>query len=116
MATRVPLTMRERNDEVLKLTITPDDPAESLAGVTALALYLKPDNCADDDDIGVLVLTSADPTQITIDTHTSDEITATAYIPASALHGAYQRVWRTDAHSASASRTALYGPVTVVAL
>lgn len=116
MATLVPLTLNEGNAETVLITITPDEPTEDLSSVTSLALYLKTDQCQLDTALGVLVLTSADSTQLTIDSNTGAVITATAHIPATALQGAYDRFWRVDARSSAVSRTAIYGSVTVVGL
>lgn len=118
MADERPITLREGNDEVLKLTITRDDPTDDLLGVETLQLFLKPDVCAGDTDLGVLQLSSTDPTQITLDAQTSAQILATAYIPRSALSGAYSRFWRVDGLGSGGvpRRTAMYGPVKVVNL
>ena len=116
MATVVPLTMCQGNDEVIDLVITPVVPGDDLTLVTALQFYLKPDVCTDDSDAAVTVLTSADPAQITITAQTATEIDATVYVPAASLADPYSRVWRVDAHSGTTHRTAMYGPVTVVDL
>lgn len=117
MATQAPLTLFENNDETLSLTITPVDPDDDLTMITTLELYLKPQNCASDADPLVLVLTSANPNEIVINTQTASLIEAEAFIPASALLDPYDRFWRLDAlNAAGERRTALYGPVDVVNL
>lgn len=116
MATLVPLTMSEDNDEVLDLVITPVVPTDDLSLVTVLKFYLKPDVCTADTDSTATVLTSAVPAQITITAHTAAQINATVYIPAASLADPYPRVWRVDAYSGTAHRTAMYGPVTVIDL
>lgn len=117
MADRVPLILREDNDEVLELTITPEDPTEDLTGVASLTLILKDDDCTADTALGVLTLTSADPAQVDITDRTSATITAIAYIPRTALVGSYDRFWRVDGYATGgAKRTSMYGPVTVVPL
>jgi hypothetical protein len=116
MATVVPLTMNQGNDEVVDLVITPVTPGDDLTLITALWLYIKPDVCTADTDSSVTVLTSDDPTQITITAQTPAEIDATAYVPAASLAEPYSRVWRVDAYAGTTKRTAMYGPVTVVDL
>jgi hypothetical protein len=114
VADKITLTLHEGNDETVALTITPagDD---DLLDVDQLELILKDDQCDPDSD--GLTLTSADPGEILILTHTAEEITAEAYIPASALAEPYDRWWRLDAVTTSGDRrTALYGPVTVIDL
>jgi hypothetical protein len=116
MPSLVPLTLRQSNDETVRMTIVPDDPSESLLPVTSIKFYLKDSACASDSDTSTLVLTSANPLQINITTHTATLITAEAYIPASALTNPYGRWWRVDAYIGTTHRTALYGPVTVIDL
>lgn len=115
MASRIRLTLREDNDETLFLTITRDLASDDLTVVTTLQLYLKDDSCQPDS--AALVLTSAIPAQIQITSQTAAQITATAFIPASALADPYDRVWRVDGLDGTGRRrTAMYGPVTVVDL
>lgn len=117
MATQVSLTLHENNDETISLEITPVDSDDDLTTITSLELYLKPQNCASDSDPLVLVLTSADPSEIVINTQTASLIEAEAFIPGSALLDPYDRFWRLDALNATGQRrTALYGPVDVVNL
>lgn len=116
MATLVPLTMHQNNDEILKLVITPIDPTDDLTLVTSLRFYLKPDQCTIDTDSTVTVLTSANPAQITITAQTAAQIAATVYVPAASLSEPYSRWWRVDAYVGTARRTAMYGHVTVVDL
>lgn len=116
MAQLAPITLHEGNDEVLVLTIDRVDPSDDLSTVTSLELYLKVDSCARDADVTTVLLTSAQVSQIDVVTQTAAQITATAYIPAGALVGAYDRWWRVDALSPGTRRTALYGPVTVIDL
>lgn len=111
------ITLHEKNDEVLRVTITPLVEGETLDGITLLEVYLKPDQCTPDGDSSVLLLTSADPTQIDVTEQTSDLITARVFIPATALAQPYDRWWRLDALDADGGRrTALYGPVEVINL
>lgn len=116
MATLVPLTMHEDNDEVIDLVITPVVSTDDLSLVTALKFYLKPDVCTADTDTATTVLTSAVPAQITITAQTAARIDATVYVPAAALADPYTRTWRVDAYVGTTHRTAMYGPVTVVDL
>lgn len=116
MATLVPLTMHQGNDEALDLVITPLAPTDDLSIVTSLRFYLKPDACTADTDATVTVLTSAVPAQITITAQTPTQIDATVYVPAASLADPYPRVWRADAYSGATHRTALYGPVTIIDL
>lgn len=116
MATLVPLTMHQNNDEVLDLVITPVVPTDDLTLVTSLRFYLKPDACTADTDASVTVLTSAVPAQITITAQVATQIDATVYVPAASLADPYPRVWRVDAYSGATHRTAMYGPVTIIDL
>jgi hypothetical protein len=116
MATVIPLTMHQSNDEVIDLVITPVVPGDDLTLITALRLYIKPDVCTDDSDPSVTVLSSSDPAQITITAQSATEIDATAYVPAASLAEPYSLVWRIDAWSGTMVRTALYGPVAVIDL
>lgn len=115
MSTRVALTMHEDNDETLDVVLTAEN-GDNLSAVTALELILKPDTCEGDSGEGVLVLSSTDITEIDILTQSATTITATAYIPASALAAPYGRVWRLDTRTGVLRRTAMYGPVTVIDL
>lgn len=116
MATQLPLTLHQANDEVIDLVITPVVATDDLSLITELRFYLKPDVCVTDTDSTVTVLTSSVPAQITITAQSSTQILATVYIPASALVEPYSRVWRVDAYAGLAKRTAMYGPVTVIDL
>jgi hypothetical protein len=110
VSTRVDLHLNEGNDEVLAISIRPEVVGEDLTTITALQLYLKADLCQD-DAAAELVLTTADPDQITITSQTADLITATALIPG--LHGSYDRHWRVDGLAGLARRTAMHGLITV---
>lgn len=115
MADKVTLTLHQRNDETVAWTVTPASADDDLLDVATLELVLKDDQCAADSD--GLILTTDDPTEMVILTHTGDQIAGEAYIAASALVGAYDRWWRLDAISTTGDRrTALYGPVVVVDL
>jgi hypothetical protein len=116
MSTLVPVVLRQGNDEVLRMTIIPDDPLDDLTHVTLLVLIMKDDACTADSDASVLTLDSGNPAEIAINEQIADRIVATAYIPAAALSEPYGRVWRVDAYVGTKHRTALYGPVTVVDL
>jgi len=109
-----PLTWYEGNAVTLAVSITADDPADSLLPVTSLEVYVKDRECTGDAD--ATVLTSADPTQIVITTHTAVLIEADVYLPAAATTPPYPRVWRLDALVGASRRTAAYGPVAVVDL
>lgn len=117
MADQRPITLREGNDETLRMTITPDDPSEDLTAVTAVEVYLKTSRCVSDSDPSTLLLSSTNPTQVQITTHTAAQIVALAHIPGTALTPPYERFWRADGlGSGGARRTAMYGAVTVVDL
>jgi len=116
MATLIPLTMHQSNDEVLDIVITPVVVTDDLSLVTSLRFYLKPDVCTADTDIAVTVLTSAVPAQITITAQVATRIDATVYVPAASLADPYPRVWRVDAYAGTTHRTAMYGPVTIIDL
>jgi hypothetical protein len=117
MADRRPITLRERNDEILLLTITPEVEGDDLTAIDIVEVYLKTDPCLSDTDPTTLLLSSSDPTQVHITAQSATQITARAFIPASALIGSYDRFWRTDGVTAAAKRrTAMYGPVTVTDL
>lgn len=116
MATLVALTMAQGNDEVVDVTITPVVSTDDLTLVTELIFYMKPDTCTADTASTVTTLSSANPAQITITAQTAVSISATVYVPASALVEQYNRVWRIDALSGTTVRTALYGPINVIDL
>jgi hypothetical protein len=113
----VDIVLHEDNDEILGLAVTPVDEDEDLTDITTLELYLKPQSCTSDEDPLVLVLTSADTSEINITTQSAVLIAADAFIPASALASPYDRFWRLDALNAAGDRrTAMYGEATVVNL
>jgi hypothetical protein len=117
MATRQAITLHEGNDEVLDLTVTPQTAGDDLTLVTVLELYLKPDECTPDDDESVLHLTSNGAGGIVITSHTAEQITAEAAIPAAALADPYDRWWHLDGLNAAGDRrTVLFGPVEVINL
>lgn len=116
MPSLVPLTLRQSNDEVISMVITPLDPLDDLSLVTSLVVVIKPDRCTADTDSTALTLTTANPSQVVITTQTSAIIEATAYVSAAALLAPYDRWWRVDAYVGTAKRTAMYGPITVVDL
>jgi hypothetical protein len=117
MATRVPLELRERNDEILDVTITRASASDDLTVITSLEFVLKPSGCDSDDDPNATVLTTADPDQILITSQSASQILATVYVPATALAEPYDRVYRLDGLAGSGRRrTGPYGPVTVVNL
>jgi hypothetical protein len=116
MPTVVPLALRQSNDEIIDLIITPTDPADSLLLVTKLVVIIKPDACTSDADTSVITLTTANPAQVTITSQLATEIQATVYIPAMSLAAPYDRFWRCDAYVNTAKRTALYGPVDMIDL
>jgi hypothetical protein len=62
--------------------------------------------------IAVAAFDIADQTWVSL----GAQITAEAYIPATALADPYNRWWRVDAFIGVTYRTALYGPVTVLDL
>lgn len=117
MADQRPITLREGNDETLRMTIVPDDPTEDLTAVTSIEVYLKTERCTSDTDPSTLKLTSANPAQVQITSQTMTQIVALAHIPGTALTPPYGRFWRADGlGSGGARRTAMFGPVTVVDL
>jgi hypothetical protein len=109
------ITLHENNDETLAIAIVRQDPADDLTAVVALELYLKPDACTADDDPYTLLLTSANPAQISITLpRTADRIDGFAYIPAAALADPYDRWLRIDGlNSSGQRRTAVSEPVTI---
>lgn len=112
MATRQNLRVPEGNDAVMRLTIRPTVSGDDLDVISVLRLYIKPDVCAEDTDPGVVVLSTADPAQIVIDSRTSAQILATAYLPR--LAGSYTRSWRVDGVATLGTRrTAIYGLIEV---
>lgn len=115
MTTRVDLTMREDNDEIVDISLTAVGSA-NLATVTSLSMIIKPSECDGDTGDGVLTLSSTTPAQITINTQTPTEITATAFVPRAYLAAPYERVWRLDLVTSTARHTALYGTVHVIDL
>lgn len=107
--------MREDNDEIVDISLTAVGSA-NLATVTSLAMILKPSTCEGDSGDGVLVLTSADTDQITINTQSPTALTATAFVPRTYLAAPYERAWRLDLLTGTARHTALYGSVHVIDL
>lgn len=115
MALNVPLTLVENNDQVIAMTITPEDSGDDLTDVTGLELYLKTSPSFADSDPTTLILTSADASEIDIDTQTATEITARAFVPATAVVDPYNRFWHLDAIGVGDTRrTAFYGNVDVI--
>lgn len=112
----VPITLHQGNAETISITITRSDPSDDLTLVTTLKTIIKPDQCTSDTANTVITLSTSNATQMVILTQTSAQITAEAYIPASALVDPYDRWWRVDAYVGTNYRTALYGAVTVVDL
>jgi len=116
VADRAPITLHEGNDETLLITVVRQQPTDDLTGITELVLVLKPDECDPDDSPYALILSTANPFEITITSQTAAELVARAFIPASALAEPYDRFWRLDGLFGATRRTALYGDVTVVDL
>lgn len=116
MPSVVPLELRQGNDEIVSLVITPANLSDDLSVVTKLVMLIKPDPCTADTDTAVTTLSTDDPAQMVITSQTATKIEATAYVPASALAAAYGRWWRCDAYVGTAKRTAMYGAVTVIDL
>lgn len=116
MGSLTPLTLLQRNTETIAVTITPDDVADDLTTITRLTATIKESPCVADTASGVVTLSSADPTEITILTQVAAEITAEVYLPATITTPPHGRWWRLDAWIGTAYRTALYGPITVVDL
>lgn len=116
MPTLVPLVMREHNDEVIRMTIVPDDPSESLLSVSQLLVYLKDDACTSDSATSTVVLSTVDPTEVVIISQTAAQIVAEAFIPSATIATPYPRIWRVDVYIGAFHRTALYGPVTITAM
>lgn len=116
MSALVPLTLHQGNAETVAITITRSDPTDDLTLITSLRLVLKPDQCTADTATTAVVLTTANPAQMVIISQVAAQITAEAYIPATALTDPYSRWWRVDAYIGLTYRTAIYGPVTVLDL
>jgi hypothetical protein len=117
MADLRPITLRENNDETLRMTIVPCDPTEDLTAVTSLEVLLKTSRCTSDTDPSTLLLSSSVPAEVQITSQTAAQIIALAHIPGTALTPPYERFWRVDGlGSSGARRTAMFGPVTVVDL
>lgn len=116
MSALVPLTLHQGNAETVAITITRSDPTDDLTLITSLRLVLKPDQCTTDTATTAVVLTTANPAQMVITSQAAAQITAEAYIPATALTDPYSRWWRVDAYIGLTYRTAIYGPVTVLDL
>jgi hypothetical protein len=116
MSTLQPITLRQGNTETVGIVITPETPGDDLTLITSLRLVMKPDQCTVDTSTTALVLTTANPAQMVITSQAAAQITAEAYIPATALAEPYNRWWRVDAFIGVTYRTALYGPVTVLDL
>lgn len=116
MATLVPLTLRQANDEIIDLVITPSDPLDDLSLITSLTVIIKPDKCTSDTDATAFTLTTTDPTEVVITTQTSAIVEAILYMSATVLAAPYDRWWRVDAYVGTARRTAMYGPITLVDL
>lgn len=112
----VPITLHQGNAETINITITRSDPTDDLTLITSLRLVMKPDQCTSDTASTVITLSTSNPAQMVILTQTASQITAKAYVPASALTDPYDRWWRVDAYIGTNYRTALYGPVTVIDL
>lgn len=109
--------LTQGNNEIIFVTVAPTSATENLSGVSSLLVVFKPDTCTPDSSPYALVLTSGDPSQVTIQTHTADLITAEVYVPGTYLAEPYDRVWRVDAVSGSSGgRTAIYGRVEVTDL
>lgn len=116
MATRQNLTLRERNDETIAMTITAGVDGYDLATVTVVEFYLKIDPCYGDDDLTTVLLSSSDAAQVVITAQDATTIEATVQVPAAALAGSYDRFYRLDAMVGALRHTALFGTVTVVEL
>lgn len=116
MGTLQTITLRQGNSEIVAITITRDVATDDLTLITSLKMIMKPDTCTTDTATTVLTLSTAVPAQMVITSQTAAQITAEAYIPASALVDPYDRWWRVDAYVGATYRTALYGPVIVIDL
>ena len=111
-----PIVLHQGNTEQLRVTITPAASTDSLLPITGLTVVIKDSPRVSDDTVGVVTLTSANPSQITITHQAATLIEATVYLPASLTADPYPRCWRCDAYVGAAYRTAAYGPLTVVDL
>jgi hypothetical protein len=116
MPTNTPLTLRQANDEILWLYITPDDPLENMMLITSLSMFIKDSPCMGDGDPSTTILTTSNPAQLTIMGQTALLITVRAIISSAILAAPHPLWWRIDAYVGSAHRTAMYGPITVVDL
>jgi hypothetical protein len=108
-----PITLDEGRDNTVLLTINRLDAADDLS-TAGIRFVLKDSDC--DPDSAGLVLTSADPTQITILTQGPAQITAAAFVPASSVQGTYPRFYLTEITSGAVGRPAMFGLVTVTNL
>lgn len=116
MADLVPLTFAQNNDETVLLTIVRQQPTDDLTSITSLEFYLKTDSCVADTAPGVLKLTTANPAQMVITAQSAAQIDALAFVPASATASPFEHFWHVDGLVATARRTAMYGPVTIIDL
>lgn len=109
-----PITLTEDNDETLLLTVVPEpaDSGEDLTTITELRLVMKEDRCSP-DAAALLTLASTNPAQILIGAQTATQILAHAFVPRSALQGAWPRFYRVDGYVGTQKRTAMAGVVTV---
>lgn len=113
MATEMPITLYEGNNETLLVTIDRETVDADLLTIAVVELYLKTERC--DLDSAALVLSSTVPAELVILTHTAEQITAEVYVPP--LTGSYTRWYRVDGVSASGDRrTAVFGPAYVTDL
>jgi hypothetical protein len=105
-----PITLDEGRDNTVLLTINRVDPADDLS--TAGVRFVLKDSDCDPDSAG-LVLTSANPAQITILTQGPAQITAAAFVPASSVQGAYTRFYLAEITSGAVGRPAMSGLASV---
>lgn len=115
MATSNPLTLNENNDEVVRVTITTNQPtagtALDLTGKT-LEAYLKPNAATADGAAGVWKGTSTGG-DITITDAAGGKVAIA--IPAASVTLS-QTWWRLDVLSGALRKTACFGTLTVVDL
>jgi hypothetical protein len=115
MATSAPLTLNENNDEVVRVTITTNQPSAGtpldLTGMT-LEAFVKPSAATSDIGAGVWKGTSTGG-DITVTDAANGKVAIA--IPAASVTTS-QGWWRLDVLSGALRKTAAYGPLTVVDL
>lgn len=115
MASKVDISLPERNDCVINLAITTNVPTDgTVLDLTSMSLeaYLKPNASSEDTDSAVWEGTSGLGAITVTDAHNGK---ASITIPASVVTQALTW-WRCDVVSAGLRNTAVYGVLTVINL